>query len=325
MQISTGVMPLVTAKDIPIQCSNIYFSVMKGHFVKPNAPNPSSTIKLKSAQFFCFQSTHFYVATDAAGPCSEASLKISCGFTLKSVLCPNYTVVSCLQMLKHCVTFTNVGMLWCCVQWFKWSNQNWSNLSNVVTLTNLKILWSPWEYPVLSRFSKLQNAAHKYWNTVSRMSGSFTLTNAAVLFVKSERQVINMKSDGDMTRFEDVSLRHLASDTNKFEETVSVVCRSVLTFNPFFPFAVFIQNFFFSPHKSPAVGSELGPVKYLCNGCDRLKLWEPIFFSSSLSLISFTCPWSHFFHPLGFYSPSLSFSCIASLPRSHWLVSIGSI
>lgn len=58
-----------------------------------------------------------------------------------------------------------------------------------------------------------------------------------------------MKNDGDMTRFEDVSIRHVASDTNKFEETVSVVCRSVLTFNPFFPFAVFIENFFFSPQK----------------------------------------------------------------------------
>lgn len=66
---------------------------------------------------------------------------------------------------------------------------------------------------------------------------------------RQESQVINMKNDGDMTRFEDVSIRHVASDTNKFEETVSVVCRSVLTFNPFFPFAVFIENFFFSPQK----------------------------------------------------------------------------
>lgn len=138
-------------------------------------------------------------------------------------------------------------------------------------------------------------------------TGSLVAWNSTLVPSTSrhESQVLNMKSDGD-----DMFWRCVDTAHSQWHKQTWTYCICGLQKHPniysFLSFRCAHPKLYFSPHKSPAVGSELGPVKYLCSGCDRLKLWEPIFSSSSLSLISFTCPCSYFFSRLGLYPPSLS-------------------
>ena len=127
-----------------------------------------------------------------------------------------------------------------------------------------------------------------------------------------------------MTCFEDVSIQHTASDTNKLERTVSVVCRSILTFIPFFPFAVLIQNFIFLPTKAQQSALNLAQSN-ICAAAVIVWSYENQFFplhpSASFhlrALAPISSPVSVFTRRL----PLVPMQCLPrslSLTRRHWL------